>query len=45
MNTIGHGTEEKDSVVHFDQIIKAVCIKNDAVSKKDQSFIAGKQLD
>ena len=35
--------EDKDTVVHFNQSMKAVCIENDSASKKDKSFLVGKQ--
>ena len=31
----------KESVVHFNQPVKAVCVEEDSTSKKDKSFVAG----
>ena len=42
VSTVGLGAEDKDTVVHFNQSMKAVCVENDSGSKKDKSFLVGK---
>ena len=41
VSTIGLGVEDKDTVIHFNQSMKAVCIENDSAAKKDKSFLVG----
>jgi hypothetical protein len=41
VSTVGLGVDDKDTVIHFNQSMKAVCIENDSVAKKDKSFLVG----
>jgi hypothetical protein len=42
VHTLGLSTEDiKESTVHFNLPVKAVCIEEDSTAKKDKSFIAG----
>lgn len=43
VSIVGLGVEDKDTVVHFNQSMKAVCIENNSVSKKDKSFLVGEE--
>lgn len=42
VSTVGLGIEDKDTVIHFNQSMKALCVENDSAAKKDKSFIVGK---
>lgn len=41
VSTVGLGIEDKDTVIHFNQSMKAICVENDSAAKKDKSFIVG----
>jgi hypothetical protein len=41
VSTVGLGIEDKDTVIHFNQSMKALCVENDSAAKKDKSFIVG----
>lgn len=41
VSTVGLGVDDKDTVIHFNQSMKAVCIENDSAAKKDKSFLVG----
>ena len=44
VSTVGLGAEDRDTVVHFNQALKAVCVENESASKKDKSFLVGKNV-
>lgn len=44
VSTVGLGIEDRDTVIHFNQSMKALCVENDSAAKKDKSFIVGETV-